>query len=196
MITVDPKSPYKTLQDLTAAMKAKGEKGTYATSATSGKVLGELYKSIAGLKTVEVTYRMAQDSLNDLASGAVDFGAHDPQFTLAQLEQNRLRVLGVASAERLPSQPNLPTMAEGGVPGIDLVGWFAAFVPSATPRPVVDIINKHFNTLLVTQEAKEFLNKFGGDPYVTTPDEGQARLLNDIKAWGDYVRIAKIEPQG
>ena len=78
-----------------------------------------------------------------------------------------------------------------------LVAAFAAVVfASATPRPVVDIINKHFNTLLVTQEAKEFLNKFGGDPYVTTPDEGQARLLNDIKAWGDYVRIAKIEPQG
>jgi tripartite-type tricarboxylate transporter receptor subunit TctC len=196
MIVVDPKSPHKRLQDLTAALKAKGDKATYATSATSGKVLGELYKSVAGLKAVEVSYRMAQDSLNDLASGTIDFGSHDPQFTLAQLEQGRLRVLAVASAERLPSQPNLPTMAEGGVPGIDLVGWFAAFVPAATPRPIVDTINKHFNTLLVTPEAKEFLNKFGGDPYVSTPDEGQARLLNDIKAWGDYVRIANIEPQG
>ena len=68
--------------------------------------------------------------------------------------------------------------------------------PSATPRPVVDTINKHFNALLATQEAKEFLNKFGGDPYISTPDEGQARLIKDIQAWGDYVRIAKIEPQG
>lgn len=196
MIVVHPDSPHKTLQQLTAHLKQKADKASYAVSATSGRVLAELYKSVAGLQAVEINYRMAQDSLSDLASGAADFGAHDPQFALAQVAQKRLRVLAVASAERLQSQPDLPTMAEGGVPGIDLVGWFAAIVPAGTPRPVIDQIAGWFNQVTGSPEGKEFLNKFGGDPYITTPDEGQARLLKDIEAWGNYVRIAKIEPQG
>jgi tripartite-type tricarboxylate transporter receptor subunit TctC len=196
MIVVHPDSPHKTLQDLTQALKAKGDKASYASSATSGKVLAELYKSIAGLQAVEVNYRMAQDSLNDLATGAADFGSHDPQFALAQADQGRLRILAVATADRLQSQPQLPTMAEGGVPGIDLVGWFAAMVPAGTPGPIVTQIAGWFNQVTGSAEGKEFLNKFGGDPYISTPEEGQARLLKDIQAWGDYIRIARIEPQG
>ena len=196
MVVVDPKSPFKTLPELTAFIKQKGEKASYATSNASGKVIGELYKSIAGLKAVEVNYRTANDSLNDFASGAVDYGVQDPIFALAQVRQNRLRVLAVATATRLASEPGIPTFAEQGVPGIDVTGWFAAFVPAATPRPIVDKLNGWFNALLATDEAKVFLNQYGGDPWISTPDQGQAKLLDDIKAWGEYVKIAKIEPQG
>jgi tripartite-type tricarboxylate transporter receptor subunit TctC len=69
-------------------------------------------------------------------------------------------------------------------------------VPAGTPRPIVNQIAGWFNQVTGSAEGKEFLNKFGGDPYISTPEEGQARLLKDIQAWGDYVRIAKIEPQG
>ena len=87
-------------------------------------------------------------------------------------------------------------MAESGVPGMDLNGWFAAFVPIATPKPVVQQINDIFRQMLTTDETIKFLNQFGGDPWITTPDEGQAFLLKDIKNWGEYVKIAKIEPRG
>lgn len=195
MITVHPDKPWKTVADLTAHLKQRGDKASYAVSATSGVVMCALYKQAAGISPVEVNFRMAQDSLNDMASGSIDFGCHDPQFTSAQVNQNRLRVLGIASAQRLESNSSYPTMKEQGI-DMDLNGWFAAFVPAATPRPMVDQLNKWLNQILATEEAKKFLGQFASDVLMSTPDEGQARLVNDIKAWGDYVRIAKIQPQG
>jgi tripartite-type tricarboxylate transporter receptor subunit TctC len=195
MLAVQPERPWKNVAELTAHLKEKGDKASYAVSATSGVVMCALYKEAAQLKAVEVKFRMAQDSLNDMASGTIDFGCHDPQFASAQVRQGRLRILGIASAQRLQSNPGFPTMAEQGVP-MDLNGWFAAFVPSATPRPIVDRLNKWFNQILATEEAEKFLAQFASDRMISTPDEGQARLLKDIQAWGEYVRIGKIEPQG
>jgi tripartite-type tricarboxylate transporter receptor subunit TctC len=91
--------------------------------------------------------------------------------------------------------PDLPTMTEAGVPGVETMGWFAAMVPSATPRPVVDTINKWFAEILATEEVKKFLNRFGGDPYISTPDEGQALMIKTIKDWEGYVKAANIPQQ-
>ena len=162
MLVVDAKSPFRTVADLTAYLKQKGDKASYATAATSGKVMGELYKSVAGLSAVEVSYKSAPDSLNDMLSGAVDYGVHDPVFALAQMREGRLRVLAVGSARRLQSQPDIPTMTESGVPGIDLTGWFAAMIPAATPRPIVAQINEWFNKVTSSEETRAFLNNFAG----------------------------------
>lgn len=194
MLVVDAKRPWGTLADLTAYLKEKGDKATYATVANSGVVMAAMYKEVMGLKAVEVNYKLAQDSLNDMASGAIDFGAHDPIFALSQAREGRLRILAVATDQRLKANPEIPTMSELGVK-MDLLGWFAAMVPSATPRPIVDQINAWFRQILSTAETKTFLNNFGGDPWISTPEEGQARLISDINAWVDYVRIAKLTPQ-
>ena len=140
-------------------------------------------------------FRVGMESLNDLMSGAIDYGMYDPVFSMSQAREGRLRLLGVSTATRLQAVPDIPTMTELGVP-MDLMGWFSAMVPAATPRPVVDQINGWFRQVIATEESKAFLNKFGGDPWVATPDEAQARLLKDIKDWGEYVRLAKITPQG
>jgi tripartite-type tricarboxylate transporter receptor subunit TctC len=86
-------------------------------------------------------------------------------------------------------------MTELGIP-MKVMGWFAAMVPSATPRPIVDEINRMFNEVTASEDAKKFLNNIASDPWVSSVDEGQAFLLQQIKDWGDYVRLAKIEPQG
>jgi tripartite-type tricarboxylate transporter receptor subunit TctC len=181
--------------DVTAYLKEKGDKATYATSATNGTVMGEIYKQATGTKAVEVVFRVGMESLNDLLSGAIDYGMYDPVFSMSQAREGRLRLLGVSTATRLQAVPDIPTMTELGIP-MDLMGWFSAMVPAATPRSVVDQINGWFRQVIATDESKAFLNKFGGDPWVATPDEAQARLLKDIKDWGDYVRLAKITPQG
>jgi tripartite-type tricarboxylate transporter receptor subunit TctC len=195
MLVVDAKKPWKTVADLTAHLKEKGDKATYATAAKSGVIMCAIYKELAGLKAVEVNYKMAGDSLNDMASGNVDFGCHDPVFALSQVREGRLRVLAVASAARLKAAPEYSSMKEAGY-SMDLVGWFSAMVPIATPRPIVDQINKWINQIHAMPETEKFLTNFGGDPWVSTPDEGQARLLKDIKDWVEYVRIAKLQPQG
>jgi tripartite-type tricarboxylate transporter receptor subunit TctC len=195
MLVVDAKSPYKTVAELTAAMKAKGDKATYATAAPTGIIMGEIYKNAVGLKAVEVNYKTAPDSLNELTSGKVDYGMHDPVFSLAQQREGRLRILAVSTGKRLQASADLPTMTEVGVP-MDLTGWWAAMVPTGTPKPVIDQIHKWFVEIVSTEETKKFLNSFGGDPNIMSPDEAQAQFLKEITNWGDYVRMAKIQPQG
>ena len=195
MVMVKADAPYKTLQDLTAAMKAKGDKATYAQSNTTGKVMGELYRQGTGIQAVEVAYRSANDSLNDFQSGTLDYGMMDPVFALVQEREGRLRNLAVSTGKRMKSLPNLPTMAESGVPGVDLFGWFAAMVPAATPKPVVDQLNAWLNEIEAKPETAKFLADFGGDPWITTPEEGQAQMVKDQKAWAEYMKAAKIDPQ-
>jgi tripartite-type tricarboxylate transporter receptor subunit TctC len=193
MLVVNAKSPYKSVADLTAAMKPKGEKATYAYAAPTGNIMGEIYKNVTGVKAVEVGYKTAPDSLNEMLSGKIDFGMHDPVFSLAQQREGRLRILGVSTATRLQANPDMPTMIEQGVP-MDLTGWWAAMLPAGTPKPIVDKVNQWFVEIVKSDEAKQFLNKFGGDPFINTPEAGQALFLKAIKDWGEYVRIAKIKP--
>lgn len=193
MLVVDAKSPYKTVADLTAAMKKKGENASYATAAPTGRIMGEIYKNVMGLKAVEVNYRSAPDSLNELTSGKIDFGMHDPVFSLAQQREGRLRILAVSTGERLAAIPDFPTMTESGIK-MDLTGWWAAMVPAGTPQPVIDQIHKWFVQIVSAEDTKKYLNSFGGDPNIQTPDVAQKRFLQDIKDWGDYVQMAKIPP--
>ncbi len=195
MLVVDAKSPYKTVAELTEAMKKKGDKASYAYAAPTGQVMGELYKQATGIKALDVAYKTAPDSLNDMLSGAVDYGMHDPVFALAQEREGRLRILGVSTGERLQASPALKTMTEQGVP-MDLTGWWAAMVPQGTPKPIVDKINKWFVEVVGSPETKAFLNKFGGDPLIETPDAAQKRLVGDVAKWKKYIEVAKITPQG
>jgi tripartite-type tricarboxylate transporter receptor subunit TctC len=193
MLVVDAKSPYRTVAELTEAMKKKGDKASYAYAAPTGRIMGELYRNAHGLKAVDISYRSAPDSLNEMLSGKLDFGMHDPVFSLAQEREGRLRILAVSTGTRLEALPNHPTMAELGIP-MDLTGWWAAMVPAGTPKPIIDKIHQWFVQMVSSEDTKKFLNSFGGDPYINTPEQGQAMLERDVKSWGDYVRLAKIEP--
>jgi tripartite-type tricarboxylate transporter receptor subunit TctC len=194
MLVVDAKAPYKSVAELTAAMLKKGDKATYATAAPTGTIMGEIYKDVTKIQAVEVSYKTAPDSLNEMLSGKLDYGMHDPVFSLAQQREGRLRILAVSTATRLEANPEMPTMSESGVP-MDLTGWWAAMLPAGTPRPIIDQVNKWFSDIVKTDETRQFLNSFGGDPFINTPDAAQALFLKSIKDWGDYVRLAKIIPQ-
>lgn len=194
MITVRADSPYKTLADLVADQKAKGDKGSYAVNATSGRVLAEEFKQIAGLQTVPVSYGTAADSINDIMSGQVDFGVQDPVFSLAQVRGGRFRVLALGAAERLQGIPDIPTFKEQGY-DIDQLGWWGVMVPAGVPADVVTTINGWFNQVLADGATKEFLMKQGGDPYVSTPEEAQKLMEDTITEWKRLVEVAKIPAQ-
>jgi tripartite-type tricarboxylate transporter receptor subunit TctC len=196
MVAVPASSPYKTLAELTEGMKKKGDKASYMQSNATGKVMGELYKLATGIKAVDVPYRTAMESINDFMNGVLDYGMVDPVFAQIQEREGRIRNLAVSTAERMQAVPHLPTMVELGYPSIRITGWFAAMVPSATPRPIVDQINKWFVEVISTEESRKFLNANAGDPNVSTPDQAQAALVQDIKDWEGYVKAARIEPQG
>jgi tripartite-type tricarboxylate transporter receptor subunit TctC len=195
MVMVPANSPYKTLGELTEAMKKKGDKANYAQSNTTGRVMGALYRRSTGVQAVEIAYRTANDSVNDFTSGRIDYGMMDPVFALSQARAGRLRNLAVSTPHRMQAVPELPTMTEAGVPGVEMMGWFAAMVPAGTPKPVVDTLNKWFNEVLATEETRKFLNSYGGDPFISTPEEGQALMRKTVKEWEGYVDAANIEKQ-
>jgi len=196
MLGVDPGTPWKSLAELTAAMREKGDKASYATYSATATIMGELYKRATGIRATEISYRVGADTLNDLKSGALDYGIYDPPFAMSQARNGRLRLLAVGVKDRLNAAPEIPTMQEQGIPNVDLPGWFAAMVPSATPKSTVDEIGKWLTDAVQMEATKQFLNGFGSDPLISTPEEGQARLLRDIQDWGAYVRMANITPQG
>lgn len=191
MALVDAKSPYKTMQELTEAMKKKGASATYATAANPGTIMGALYKQATGIEAVEVSYRNAPDSLNEMQNGKLDFAFHDPIFALAQVREGRMRVLAVSSSDRLSSLPDVPTMKETGIP-MDLNIWWGVMVQKETPKPILDKINAMFREILATDETKKFLALSGADPMLRTPEQADAMFQTAIKEWGEYVKLAKI----
>lgn len=194
MLVVDAKSPYKTVAELTEAMKKKGKDANYAVAANPGRIMGAIYRDKAGLAATEVQYRTAPDSLNEMQNGRIDYGLHDPVFALAQQREGRLRILAVSTAKRLESAPDIPTMTESGVP-MNLELWWGVMVPAATPDPIVNKINQWFAEIVKMPDTRKLLNDSGADPMTRTPEEAQKMFLAAIKEWGDFVSLAHIEPQ-
>jgi len=194
-VAVDARSPFKTLPELTAYLKTKGGKGSYATSTATGTVMGELYKSMAGLETVQVNYRTMPDALNDLLSGTIDFLASDAPFTMAQSRAGKVRALATSTPQRMQSVPDVPTFAEGGVKGVELTVWWLTELPAGTPKPIAGKIGAWMNEILAMEDTRKFLASIGTDVYVSSPEEAKAFLAQEIKTWADYVKLARIEPQ-
>ncbi len=194
LLVVDAKSPFKTLPELTAYLRQKKGNASYSTATTNGTVMGEMYKAIAGLETVQVNYKTIGDSLNDLLSGTIDFAMADAAYSLGQIKNGRIRALAISTPERMQSMPDIPTMAEGGVPGINLVLWTGVFVPKGTPQPIKAKLAEWIAQLLKMPETGPFLSAIGTDPFYLTPEETGELLRREIELWRGFVRTAKIEP--
>jgi tripartite-type tricarboxylate transporter receptor subunit TctC len=195
-VSVSVKSPHKTMADLIAAVKAKGSNVSYGATAPTGQVAGAMMKDILKLGIVEVPYRTAADSVNDLDSGAVDYMMYDPIFAMPRHRQGKTRVLAVTSKERMLSAPDIPTMHESGVPGVDVVGWWGVIVPKEVPEPIKAQIGEAFLKMAQKPETKKWLADFGSDSWVVSPAEAQAAFLADVKNWANFVKIANMEPKG
>jgi tripartite-type tricarboxylate transporter receptor subunit TctC len=195
MMTVDSGKPWKTVAEVTAAMKAKGAKASYGTGAPASVVMGAIYKQAAGLEAVEVNYRQSGDAFSDMLGGNLDYAMMEPVFSTSQMRQGKLRILAVSSEKRLQAAPELPTFLESGIP-INMNLWWAAMVPAQTPKAVQDQLTAWFNQVTSSDDARKFLNGFASDPWVATPAEAQAILRKEVADWGEYMKIAKLEPQG
>ena len=195
-LTVDAQRPWKNVEELVAYLNQKGDKASFATTSPPGRLMGNLFKQIMHLQAVEVPYRTSPDTLNDLASGHLDYSFTDGVFAHAQAREGRLKILAVGSKERLQADANIPTMQEQGVPGLDVPGFFGVMVPAGTPRPVIDKINGWMVDIVRQPPAQEFIHNFGGDPLIATPDEAQRMFLDGIKEWDRLVQLAQIKPEG
>jgi tripartite-type tricarboxylate transporter receptor subunit TctC len=196
ILSVAANSPHKTLESLIAAVRAKGATASYGASAPSGQVSGAMMKNILKLAVVEVPYRTSADSLNDLNSGAIDYMMYDPLFALPRHREGKLRILAVTSKERMTIAPDIPTMDERGVPGVDVTGWWGVAVPAGVPQPIKEKISSAFLKMAEKPETKKWFTELGQDPWVVGPAEAQAQMLKDVKTWAEYVKLANLEPKG
>jgi tripartite-type tricarboxylate transporter receptor subunit TctC len=196
VIVVDPKTPLKSLADLTAHLKAKGAKASYGTSANTGTVAAELYKKHAGIPQVtKVSYKENGTAMNDMYAGTLDFLSVDSAWAMEQIKSGRLRALAVTSADRSSVLPDVPTMVQAGVKDYgDVTPWWAVFVPAKTPQPIVSKLEAWFNKVVASPETKKWLNNLGGDPFPGNSKMLADLLAKDIKRWGEYYKLAGIEP--
>jgi tripartite-type tricarboxylate transporter receptor subunit TctC len=195
LFAVPASSPYKTVAELTAGLKTKPDNGTYAATNNTAIILGETYKQHTGLKSLQVNYKTNVDYVNDLLGGRLDFVMVDPVFGTSSIREGRMRALAVSSAQRIKALPDVPTMQEAGIPGVDVNQWWLIAAPAGTPAPIVEKLNGWFTEIGKLDEAREFLGKNGVEPFIGSSADTTARIGKEIENWATYVKVAKIVAQ-
>jgi tripartite-type tricarboxylate transporter receptor subunit TctC len=191
-IVVDAAKPYRTIDDLLAALRAKRDNGFYGTQSNSGQVTGELLKQMRGLKTVYVPYKATGDALASLLGGDVDFLTVDATWA-STMHPHKVRILAQTSAKRSGALPDIPTLAELGFPGFDITPWWGVVVPAGTPRPIVERLAAWFNQINATDDTKQFLARAALDIFPGSPESMAALLKTELERWKGFVELAKIE---
>ena len=195
MMVVPNSSPAHSVREFIAY--AKVNKLSYASSGhgTSLHLAGELFKRRAGIEITHVPYRGAGPAFNDLIPGRVDAMINFTASSLPLARQGQLRALAVASAQRLTVAPDLPTMAEAGVAGVEVSSWSAFFVPAKTPADIIRKIHDDTVAVLAEPAVRGNLEQVGVVVIGSTPDELAAFLPGEITKWAQVVKDAGIEPE-
>jgi tripartite-type tricarboxylate transporter receptor subunit TctC len=167
---------------------------TYASSGngTTLHLSGELFKRLAKVEMTHIPYRGGAPAINDLIPGRVDVIFDNMPTVLSHVQAGHLRGLAVSTKERVAVVPDIPTIAESGVPGFDVMSWFAFFVPARTPPDVIAKLNADTNAALAHASVKTRLEALGATPKGSTPAELAAFLNSEIEKWGPIIREAKI----
>ncbi|MBI4292650.1 MAG: tripartite tricarboxylate transporter substrate binding protein [Betaproteobacteria bacterium] len=192
-----PSLPARSLKELIAFVKANPAKLSYASPGFGGNQhLGmELFLLATGLKMGPAHYKGMAPAVADVVAGHVPMIIGDVLGVMPHIKAGRLRAYGVTSANRVSVAPDVPTIAEAGVPGFEVVQWFGILAPANTPR---DIIAKlHAGTVYAVQDpaTKEHFIRAGGQLVGSTPEEFAAVIRDDLKKWGKVIKDAGIEPQ-
>jgi tripartite-type tricarboxylate transporter receptor subunit TctC len=191
-VAVDAARPIKNIQELIASLKQKPGNGFYGTQSNSGQIAAELFKANTGLQTVYVPFKVTGDAFANLLSGQIDFMSVDSTWAKSQ---PKVRILAVTAMKRSSNLPDVPTLAEAGVPGVDVAPWWGVVVPAGTPRPIIDKLAGWFNQITNSDETRQFLSRAALDPFPGSPEQMAALLRTEIERWGGFVKLANIKPQ-
>jgi tripartite-type tricarboxylate transporter receptor subunit TctC len=187
----------KSVSELIALARAKPGQLNYGSSGTGGSshLAGELFKTMAKIEMTHVPYKGASPALIDLMSGLVQVLLPALPSAIAQIKAGRVRALGVTSLKRSPAMPDLPTVAESGLPGYEVTNWYMVLAPAHAPKPVVDAWNAATIQALRTHEVKEAIERQGAEATPSTPAEADRYLRSEITKWAGVVRKAGLRPE-
>ena len=196
VIVVPAASPAKSLKDLIAMAKADPGKLTYASAGngSSGHLAGELLKSTAKIDALHVPYKGGAPAITDLLGERISFMPINPVEVMAHIRAGRLRVLAVASDKRSPSLPDVPTVAEAGLPGYDAAVWWGLVAPAKTPPEIVRQLNAETNKALANPAMASKLGELGVIVTPGTSDQFAAFLKSQTELWSGVVKSAGIKP--
>jgi tripartite-type tricarboxylate transporter receptor subunit TctC len=191
---VHPALPVRTIAELIAYMKANPGKVSYASSgnASALHLAGESFKLMTGTDMVHVPYRGAGPAVQDLIAGNVQLMFDSIPSSAGAVQNGLLRPLAVTTAQRAAAYPDLPTVAEAGVPGFDVSTWYGIWAPPRTPAPIVARLQQAVAAVVKVPEVQERLAVLGADPVADTPEEFAAFCASEYARWGKLVQDAGL----
>ncbi len=187
----------KTVKELIAFAKTRPGQLEFASAGTGSNLhlCMELFLNMTGLKMVHVPYKGSGQAIADLAAGYVPFMITNMITGTQQVNAGRLHAYGVTSAQRSKAAPNIPTIAEQGVPGYDAVQWYGLMAPGGTPRDIVAKLHKGVAAALQDAKLREIFANSGADPVGNTPEEFAAVIRSDMAKWAKVVKAAGLSPK-
>jgi len=194
VMVVPNSSSAKSVAEFIAYAKSNGGKTTFASpgSGSSPHLAGELFKRRAGIEMTHIPYRGAGPALTDVIAGRVDVIFNTIGSTLSLVRAGQLRALAVTSATRFPAAPELPTVAEAGLPDFDVTGWYGLAVPAQTPADIVHKLNADVVAVLAEPEIRAKMELLGVAVIGSTPEELARHLKAETKLWGPVIKAANI----
>ncbi|MCT9074098.1 tripartite tricarboxylate transporter substrate binding protein [Cupriavidus gilardii] len=188
------KTSAKTVPEVIASAKSQPGKYTYASAGngTSIHLAGELFTSMAGVELLHVPYKGSGPAVTDLLGGQVDYMFDSITSAKPHIDAGKLTAIAVTTSKRSAALPNVPTVAEAGLPGYELSPWFAAFVPAGTPPAVVETLNRAMVEALRKPAVQKRLAAIGAEPIGSTPAELKQHLAKETDKWGKLIRTRGI----
>jgi tripartite-type tricarboxylate transporter receptor subunit TctC len=197
VLVVNPALPVKSVQELIAYAKANPGRVNFASSGngTSIHLSGELFKTMAGVQITHIPYKGSAPALMDLIGGQVQIMFDNLPSALPQIKAGKLKALAVTSRERAPALPDVPTMAESGLPGFEASSWFGLLAPAGTPQPIILKLNADVAKWVASPEAKEKLLAQGANAAGGTPEDFARHIAAETAKWQKVVKEsgAKID---
>ena len=194
IMVVHPDSPAKNVGEFIKLAKEKPGQLSFGSGSSSSRVAGELFQQMTGTEILHVPYKSNPLVITDLLGKQIDMMMADMATGLPQVQSDKLRALGVTTASRSALAPEVPTIAEAGVPGYEMGYWFAAYVPANTPEDNVKRLNELMIKAANRTAANDFYTKTGTQRVTSTPAELTKFQQQETEKWGEIIRKAGIQP--
>ena len=197
VLVVHPNSPYKTIQDIVTAAKAKPGTLTFSSGGIGGshQLSAELFMQNAGIKMIHVPYKSGSAGLTDLMGGNVDMMFDQMYSAVPSIKADKLRPIAITSKKRSPLLPNVPSFAEVGYPKVEVLNWQGFIAPAKTPKPIIDKLNAAANEALKDPQLRELMLSQGNEIGGGSPADFAALIKSEAAKWSAVVKAGNIKPE-
>jgi tripartite-type tricarboxylate transporter receptor subunit TctC len=195
LLCVHPSVPAKSVQELIALAKAKPGTINFASAGTGNRLSSELFKSAAGIDIVNISYKGTGQAITDLVGGQVQMMMINMIAASPQVKSGKLRGLAVTTLKRNAAMPNMPTVAESGLPGFEVTSWHGVFVPAKTSKAIVTRLNGELVKIVHLPDVKEKLEPQGLEPVGSTPEQLSAYIKEETVKYAKLIKQIGLKPE-